>query len=103
MPPRANEPITPPRPTRRFDQASGQVFNQKTIRPAVSSLHGPAWVHESPFLRHSWDRSGERGAASLKHAAMRQTLSDQRSLSVELFACVPWRVGVYLWGCLGEA
>ncbi|PLB36548.1 uncharacterized protein BDW47DRAFT_132741 [Aspergillus candidus] len=104
MPPRANETTTtPPRPTRRFDRASGQVFAQRTIKPTASSLHGPAWVHESPFLRHCWDRGGERGAASLKHAAMRQTLSDQRSLSVELFACVPWRVGAYLWGCLGEA
>ncbi|PKY04144.1 hypothetical protein P168DRAFT_327127 [Aspergillus campestris IBT 28561] len=103
MPPRGKETTNSPRPTRRFDRASGQVFTQKTLKPAASSIHGPAWVHESPFLRHSWDRGGERGAASLKHAAMRQTLSDQRSLSAELFACVPWRVGAYLWGCLGEA
>ncbi|OJJ47518.1 hypothetical protein ASPZODRAFT_52551, partial [Penicilliopsis zonata CBS 506.65] len=65
--------------------------------------NGPSWVHESPFLTTGWEDISLSGSASLKHMAMRKTLSDQRNLNAKLFEHVPWRIAEYLWGCLKES
>lgn len=68
----------------------------------LKNKKGPLWVHESPFLTLGWEETSESGAPSLKHSAMRQTLSDQRMLAPDLFTNVPWEVARYLWDCLGR-
>ncbi|XHG05349.1 hypothetical protein AWENTII_008577 [Aspergillus wentii] len=69
----------------------------------LASLKGPSWVHESPFLTEGWENRSKAGSPSLKHSAMRKTLSDQRNLTPQLFANVPWRIASYLWDCLGKS
>lgn len=63
---------------------------------------GPHWNHESPFLPVDWETTQERGAPSLKHAAMKRVLRDQSALKVEMFEHVPWLIAKYLWDCLGK-
>ncbi|KAJ5818667.1 hypothetical protein N7474_004258 [Penicillium riverlandense] len=62
----------------------------------------PAWFHESPYLPYGWETSNERGAGSLKHAAMRATLQDQSLLKPDMFDHVPWLLAKYLWDSLGR-
>ncbi|PWY76256.1 hypothetical protein BO70DRAFT_93032 [Aspergillus heteromorphus CBS 117.55] len=89
--------------TMNVDRRSGQVYLESTAIPSLSSSRGPAWVHETPFLPQGWEETSDAGPPSLKHAAMRQLLSDQRNLQPTLFAHVPWRIASYLWDCLGRS
>ncbi|KAL2001620.1 hypothetical protein VTN02DRAFT_1529 [Thermoascus thermophilus] len=73
------------------------------MAPALGFTKGPSWVHESPFLPIGWEEGSRLGAPSLKHLAMRKTLRDQRNLTPELFANVPWHIASYLWECLGRS
>ncbi|CAL5867435.1 uncharacterized protein PFLUO_LOCUS1654 [Penicillium psychrofluorescens] len=76
----------------------------------ISTLHfdtgdpsqAPAWFHENPYLPYGWETSNERGAGSLKHAAMRATLQDQSLLKPDMFDHVPWLLAKYLWDSLGR-
>lgn len=83
-------------------------YNQNSIFPMSLAVapskgpRGPSWVHENPYLTIGWEETSESGAPSLKHSAMRQTLSDQSILTPELFANVPWTIAKYLWDCLGK-
>lgn len=88
---------------RRVDRSSGQVFTESTTVPALALSRGPSWVHESPYLTIGWeDTNDEMGSPSLKHSAMKRILSDQRVLTPELFATIPWHIAEYLWDCLGR-
>ncbi|KAJ5625640.1 hypothetical protein N7510_001949 [Penicillium lagena] len=62
----------------------------------------PVWFHESPHLPYGWEASNDRGAGSLKHAAMRATLQDQSLLKPDMFDHVPWLLAKYLWDSLGK-
>lgn len=72
------------------------------MAPALASSRGTSWVHESPFQPLGWEEVNDHGTHSLKHSAMRCILSDQRVLTPELFAGVPWHLAKYLWDCLGR-
>lgn len=87
---------------RQIDWNTGLVYTEKMMAPAVGFTKGPSWVHESPFLPIGWEEGSPFGAPSLKHLAMRKTLRDQRNLTPELFANVPWHIASYLWECLGR-
>ncbi|PYH82013.1 hypothetical protein BO82DRAFT_334985 [Aspergillus uvarum CBS 121591] len=85
------------------DRNSGQVYLESSKEPSLASSKGASWVHETPFLPERWDKQAmARGAPSLRHAATRQALSNQRNLRPELFAAVPWRLAKSLWDILGQ-
>ncbi|PLB46853.1 hypothetical protein P170DRAFT_511527 [Aspergillus steynii IBT 23096] len=85
----------------RIDRRSGQAYVEREMKPL--NPNGPSWVHETPYLPEGWESTSTVGAPTLKHAAMRQTLSNQRRLVPELFANVPWQIASYLWDCLGRS
>lgn len=86
----------------RVDRTNGQVYTETTMAPALALSRGTSWVHESPYLPLGWEDTNEIGSASLKHSAMKRILSDQRALTPEIFATVPWHIANYLWDCLGR-
>ncbi|PYH46139.1 uncharacterized protein BP01DRAFT_364913 [Aspergillus saccharolyticus JOP 1030-1] len=93
------------RPHEVVDRNSGQVYLQSFEKPSRALSKGASWVHETPFLPEGWkgwEEANARGAPSLRHAAMRQALSDQRDLRPELFVSIPWRIAKSLWDCLGK-
>ncbi|KAE8148153.1 hypothetical protein BDV25DRAFT_158857 [Aspergillus avenaceus] len=90
-------------PSHRLDRRTGQTYSETTSARASVFSKGPSWVHETPFLTRGWEETNEFGSPSLKHSAMRQTLSDQRNLVPQLFENVPWRIAAYLWDCLGRS
>ncbi|RJE24563.1 hypothetical protein PHISCL_03094 [Aspergillus sclerotialis] len=73
------------------------------MAPALALSRGTSWVHESPYLPLGWEETNEIGSPSLKHSAMKRVLSDQRALTPEIFAAVPWHIANYLWDCLGRS
>ncbi|KAJ5525096.1 hypothetical protein N7494_011746 [Penicillium frequentans] len=75
---------------------------QYSLYAQTDFSRGPHWNHESPFLPVDWETTQERGAPSLKHAAMKRVLRDQSALKVEMFEHVPWLIAEYLWDCLGK-
>ncbi|QMW39335.1 hypothetical protein G4B11_002615 [Aspergillus flavus] len=87
-------------PTRVVDWRTGQVYSERTSTRAGAYSKGPSWVHETPFLPAGWEETNAIGAPTLKHSAMRQALSDQRNLTPQLFANIPWPIASYLWDCL---
>ncbi|PYI12818.1 hypothetical protein BO99DRAFT_348936 [Aspergillus violaceofuscus CBS 115571] len=97
-------PIPKPRRIHEVvDRSSGQVYLESSKEPSLASSKGASWVHETPFLPERWGKQAiARGAPSLRHAATRQALSDQRDLRPELFAAVPWRLAQSLWDILGQ-
>lgn len=90
-------------PVKRYDWSSGQVYTERVI-PSLgfANFKGPAWAHESPFLPVGWEEGSPEGANPLKHMAMRQTLSDQRRLTLEHFTHIPWPLARYIWECLAR-
>lgn len=84
----------------RLDRRTGQTYLEREMVPLPPN--GPSWVHETPYLPEGWESTSRVGAPTLKHAAMKQTLSNQRNLVPELFANVPWPIASYLWDCLGR-
>ncbi|RAL09526.1 uncharacterized protein BO97DRAFT_472386 [Aspergillus homomorphus CBS 101889] len=84
------------------DRGSGQVYMESSKEISLAPSKGASWVHETPFLPEGWEETNAIGAPTLRHAAMRQALSDQRNLRPELFKSVHWRVAKYLWDCLGK-
>ncbi|OAX85239.1 hypothetical protein ACJ72_00399 [Emergomyces africanus] len=89
---------------RGYDWSSGQVYTDRIVPSFVypSGATGPSWSHESPHLPPGWEEGSPRGANSLKHMAMRKTLSDQRRLTALHFSHFPWELSKYLWDCLGR-
>ncbi|KAI9045774.1 uncharacterized protein KD926_007077 [Aspergillus affinis] len=85
----------------RLDRRSGQTYFETEMTPIHP--HGPAWVHETPYLPEGWESTSRVGAPTLKHSAMIQTLSNQRNLVPGLFVNVPWPIASYLWDCLGRS
>ncbi|KAF9892737.1 hypothetical protein FE257_001139 [Aspergillus nanangensis] len=88
---------------KRVDRRSGQVYTERALAPTKRYTSGPSWVHETPFLPLGWEECSAKGAPTLKHSAMRQTLSDQRALTTSLFDSIPWPIASYLWDCLGRS
>ncbi|KAK2763815.1 hypothetical protein FQN54_009433 [Arachnomyces sp. PD_36] len=87
-----------------FDWASGQMYTEKGLSGSGNSRSKPAsWVIESPFLPVGWEEGSAVGTSSLKHMAMRQCLLDQRRLTADHFAKVPWHLALYLWEALGRS
>ncbi|KAI2088700.1 hypothetical protein LOZ36_002133 [Ophidiomyces ophidiicola] len=92
---------------RHYDEASGQMFTETTV-PVRSLLPGsgalgPAWTHESPFLIWPQAAFPSQGVNSLKTIAAKQVLADQRQLTIEHFAQVPWSFAKYLVKCLDDS
>ncbi|KAL1988178.1 hypothetical protein VTN96DRAFT_708 [Rasamsonia emersonii] len=87
----------------RVDWASGQVYTEKEMAPAVGFANGPSWVHESPFLHVDYEERSPLGAPTLRHLATKQTLRDQRNLTPSHFVNVPWSIARHLWDYLSRS
>ncbi|KAL1968921.1 hypothetical protein VTN77DRAFT_1282 [Rasamsonia byssochlamydoides] len=87
----------------RIDRASGHVYTEKVMAPAVGFSSGPSWVHESPFLHVDYEERSPSGVPTLKHLATKQTLRDQRKLTPSHFVNVPWPIARHLWDYLGRS
>jgi hypothetical protein len=84
----------------RLDRASGQVYTEKTMAPAVGFSSGPSWVHESPFLKIDYTPRSLSGVPTLRHLAKKQALRDQRNLTPSHFVNIPWSIAKQLWDYL---
>ncbi|GAD93314.1 conserved hypothetical protein [Paecilomyces variotii No. 5] len=87
----------------RRQRITGQTYAERLLAPPVSFSNGPSWVHESPYLYKDFEEKRPVGASRLKELAMKRVLSDQRSLTPELFANVPWDIAHEMWQCLGRS
>ncbi|KAJ9297751.1 hypothetical protein DTO271G3_3972 [Paecilomyces variotii] len=82
---------------------TGQTYAERLLAPPVSFSNGPSWVHESPYMYKDFEEKTPVGVSRLKALAMKQALSDQRNLTPELFANVPWDIAHEMWLCLGKS
>ncbi|KAL1854181.1 hypothetical protein Plec18167_000099 [Paecilomyces lecythidis] len=87
----------------RRQRITGQTYAERLLAPPVSFSNGPSWVHESPYLYKDFEEKSPVGVSRLKELAMKRVLSDQRNLTPELFAHVPWDIAHEMWQCLGRS
>lgn len=86
----------------RRQRITGQTYAERLLAPPVSFSNGPSWVHESPYMYKDFEEKTPVGVSRLKELAMKRVLSDQRSLTPELFTNVPWDIAHEMWLCLGK-
>lgn len=58
---------------------------------------GVIWTLESPYCRVDFTERPSAGAVTLKHLALKRALYDQRLLTKEHFASIPWPIAKETW------